>query len=86
MSGYHLREIKRGEFGEVSKITEEYDEFIESLEQKNPVMALVELSDLIGAIEGYTLRHHKITLDDLLALKNATKRAFESGHRTAKRC
>ena len=65
MPGYHLREIKRGVFGEVSKITEEYEEFLESLEQKNPVMALVELSEL--------------------ALKDATKRAFESGHRTAKR-
>lgn len=86
MPGYHLRDIKRGEFGEASKIAEEYDEFLESLEQNNPIMALVELSDLIGAIEGYALRHHKITLDDLLALKNATKRAFESGHRTAKRC
>ena len=85
MPGYHLREIKRGEFGEVSKITEEYDEFIESLEQKNPVMALVELSDLIGAIEGYAKRHHNISLEDLLALKNATERAFKSGHRCAKR-
>ena len=85
MPGYHLREIKRGEFGEVSKITEEYEEFIESLEQKNPIMALVELSDLIGAIEGYALRYHNISLEEILALKDATKRAFESGHRCAKR-
>ncbi len=85
MPGYHLREIKRGEFGEVSKITEEYEEFLESLEQKNPIMALVELSDLIGAIEGYAKRHHNITLEEILALKDATKRAFESGHRCAKR-
>jgi hypothetical protein len=85
MPGYHLRDIKRGQFGEASKITEEYDEFIESLEQKNPIMALVELSDLIGAIEGYASRHFNITLDDLIALKSATDRAFKSGHRTAKR-
>ena len=85
MAGYHLRDIPRGEFGEVSKIREEFEEFLESLEQNNPIMALVELSDMIGAIEGYAEKHHKITLDDILALKNATQRAFKSGCRTPKR-
>jgi hypothetical protein len=85
MAGYHLRDIKRGVFGEASKITEEHEEFIESLEQKNPIMALVELSDLIGAIEGYAIKHHNVTLEDLLVLKDATKRAFNDGVRIAKR-
>lgn len=84
MAGYHLREIKRGVFGEASKITEEHDEFIESLEQGNPVMALVELCDLIGAIEAYASRHHKISLESLLAMKNATQRAFTNGSRCTK--
>jgi len=78
MAGYHLREIKRGVFGEASKITEEHEEFLEALEQKNPLMALIELSDLIGAIEEYVQRHHNMTLDDLLTMKDATKRAFQS--------
>ena len=85
MAGYHLRDIPRGTFGEVSKITEEYEEFLESLEQKNPIMAMVELSDIIGAIEGYAEKHFKISLDDILALKNATQRAFKSGCRSPKR-
>ena len=85
MAGYHLRDIARGEFGEVSKIREEFEEFIESLEQNNPIMALVELSDMIGAIEGYAEKHHNITLADILALKTATHRAFKSGSRTPKR-
>jgi hypothetical protein len=85
MAGYHLRDIPRGVFGEVSKITEEYEEFLESLEQKNPIMAMVELSDMIGAIEGYAEKHFKISLDDILALKNATQRAFKSGCRSPKR-
>lgn len=84
MAGYHLREIKRGVFGEASKITEEHDEFIESLEQGNPVMALVELCDLIGAIEAYALRHHNISLESLLSMKNATQRAFTNGSRYSK--
>lgn len=84
MAGYHVREIKRVVFGEVSKITEEHEEFLESLEQKNPIMALVELSDLIGAIEGYVGKHHKLTLEDLLAMKDATKRAFTNGSRSTR--
>lgn len=84
MAGYHLREIKRGVFGEASKITEEHEEFLESLEQKNPIMALVELSDLLGAIEEYVHRHHKMTLQDLLVMKDATKRAFTNGSRSQK--
>lgn len=81
MAGYHLRDIKRGVYGEASKITEEHEEFVESLEQKNPIMALVELSDLIGAIEAYSKKHYNITLDDLLVLKEATRRAFANGSR-----
>lgn len=84
MAGYHLREIKRGIFGEASKITEEHEEFLESLEQKNPIMALVELSDMIGAIEAYVEQHHKITLDELINMKNATQRAFRLGTRSIK--
>ncbi len=44
-------------------------------------MLLVELADLIGAIEGYCTKHN-ITLDDLITMKEATKRAFSDGTRT----
>lgn len=81
---YHLREIKKGVYGEASKITEEHEEFVEALEQKNPVMALIELSDLIGAIEAYAYKNHRVTLDQLIVMKNATERAFTSGHRNSK--
>lgn len=81
MAGYHLREIERGVFGDVSKIKEEFEEFLESLEQENKIMALVELSDLLGAIEGYTSKNFNLTLTDLLTMKNATQRAFVSGAR-----
>lgn len=85
MAGYHLRDIAKGTLGDVSKIKEEYEEFLESLEQKNPIMALVELSDMIGAIEAYAEKHHKITLKDIITLKEATQRAFKSGSRTSPR-
>lgn len=78
--GYHNKEIPRGKFGEFSKIREEFIEAEDAFEQGNKVMLLVELSDLIGAIEGYC-SNHNITLNDLLKMKDATKKAFNDGTR-----
>ena len=79
--GYHIRKIPKGVLGQPSKITEEYLEFIDSIEQDNIIMALCELSDLIGAIESYTEKNYNLSITDLLTMKNATKRAFETGRR-----
>ena len=80
--GYHLRAIPRGVYGEPSKIAEEFAEFEEALEQGNPLMALQELSDLLGAIKGWLAKAHpSISLQDLLTMQQATERAFQSGHR-----
>lgn len=83
--GYHVTPIARGTFGEPSKITEEMEEFLDALSQGNPIMALVELSDLLGAVEGYLVRYFPNTsLNDLIVMKDATKRAFVNGHRTTR--
>lgn len=81
--GYHLRKIEKGVYGEPSKIREEFEEFEEALEQGNHIMALVELSDLLGAIEAYTDKHHHIRLRELIVMKEATNRAFSDGSRTS---
>lgn len=78
--GYHIKEIERGEFGKFSKIKEEFIEAEDAFEQGNKIMLLVELADLIGAIEGYC-DNHNITLKDLIKMKEATKRAFTDGTR-----
>lgn len=81
--GYHLKPIPKGSYGEASKITEENLEFLDALKQKNPVMALVELSDQIGAIAGWLENNHpSISFDDLIVMNEATKRAFQNGHRS----
>jgi rubrerythrin len=80
--GYHTKKIQKGEFGHASKIREEYEEFIDAYEQSNPVMELVELSDLIGAIEAYVLSHYDIELVDLIKMKEATQSAFQDGTRS----
>lgn len=82
--GYHLTDIPRGKFGEPSKITEEYLEFIDALEQNCEIMALFELTDLIGAIEGYVKTKHNMELSQLLKMKDITKRVFESGYRQSR--
>ena len=59
MAGYHIREIKKGIVGEFSKVAEEFLEFEDAVEQSSVVMALVELSDLVGAIEAFFAKREK---------------------------
>lgn len=83
--GYHIAKIARGVYGEDSKIYEEVDEFADALDQGVAIMALLELSDLLGAIKGWLAKHHpSITIDDLLAMSAVTDRAFETGARKPK--
>lgn len=82
MPGYHIKEIPQGVFGNPSKIKEEVEEFFDAVDQGNPVMALTELSDLLGAIEGWLVKNHpSVTLNDILKMKDATDRAFAHGVR-----
>lgn len=79
--GYHTRHIEKGVLGESSKIFEEYEEFCDALEQKNDIMALLELSDMIGAIEAYAEKKHNVSLKSVLRMMKATKKAFKDGTR-----
>ena len=78
--GYHKIKIKKGELGKFSKIKEEFLEAEDAHEQDNKVMLLLELSDLLGAIEKYASTYN-ISLDDLIKMKNATESAFQDGTR-----
>ncbi len=83
--GYHVGLIHPGTFGKPSKIMEEANEFQDAINQGCHVMALVELSDLVGAIEGYLAKKHpSIKLDDLIVMSRITQRAFTNGHRIPK--
>lgn len=84
-TGYHELDIPQGEYGELSKVAEEFFEALDAEEQENPVMVLLELSDMVGAIDGYLERYHpSITLDDLIVMADATHDAFASGRRVSK--
>ena len=80
--GYHLREIDKGVLGEASKVREEVEEFLDAVDQGVSIMALVELSDLMGAVKAYLDRHHPgMELSDLIAMSDVTARAFKNGRR-----
>lgn len=79
--GYHLTEIPKGKLGTRSKIQEEYLEWVDSCKQGCKVMELVELSDLLGAIEHYTKNNYNISLTDLVKMNNITQRVFKNGRR-----
>ena len=81
--GYHLTPITKGKIGELSKIEEEVAELRDAHEQNAVIMELVELSDLVGAIQLYLERRHpSITFNDLRTMAAITRRAFENGHRS----
>lgn len=79
--GYHLNPIPKGNLGHFSKIEEEYSEFRDAVIQSNPVLELVELTDLIGAIESYTKLKYNINLEQLIKMTRCTQSAFKEGHR-----
>lgn len=81
-NGYHVTNIKKGVLGSSSKIQEELDELIDAENQKNKILALNELSDIIGAIDAYLSQNFsEISLNDLIKMSNSTKSAFSSGDR-----
>jgi hypothetical protein len=81
--GYHISEIPKGILGESSKILEEVLELIDAEKQECKLMALWELSDLVGAIRAYLAAHApNITLHDLQVASAITQRAFENGKRS----
>lgn len=80
--GYHTTEIQKGDIGESSKILEEVLELLDAEKQGAKLMALLECADIIGAIEEYILKHHSnYSLEDLIKMKDITKRAFQNGQR-----
>lgn len=82
MAGYHNREIKRGEIGDVSKIREELEELEDAIEQGVRVMQLCELSDIVRAIQLNLEKHHPgYTIHDLIQMADVTARAFADGTR-----
>lgn len=83
MGGYHITNIEKQEYGSMEKIREEFEELLDADLQGCRVMQLVELSDIVGAVEGVLeSRFPGFTIHDLLIMSNITKRAFRTGGRS----
>lgn len=79
--GYHQSQIIKGVLGEYSKIREEFDELTDAINQNDSVLAICELTDLIGAIEAYSYPKYNLTIEDLVKFSRKTKEAFKEGKR-----
>jgi hypothetical protein len=80
LPGYHDGIIPKGVLGQFSKIIEEMEEAKDAHLSQNPIMELVELSDLYGAIESY-IQRLGLSMIDLQRMSDTTKRAFANGRR-----
>lgn len=81
MGGYHTKEIKKEKYGTIFKIEEEWNELKDAHLQDDKILELCELSDIVGAIEGYVTEKYNMSLEDLIKFSNKTKEAFRSGKR-----
>lgn len=79
--GYHKREIKKGTLGTPSKIREELEELEDALDQGISIMAMLELSDLYGALEAVAMDYFGLGMEDIKVMSDATKSAFKDGTR-----
>ena len=79
--GYHTKEIEKGVLGEFSKIKEEFEELMDAENQKCKILSICELTDLVGAIEEYTLNKFTLSLNDLKQFSDMTKSAFKENKR-----
>ncbi len=78
--GYHKREIEKGEYGQFSKILEEFLELEDAYLQNDKILQICEFTDLIGAIEEY-IKKFNLTIKDLKDFSDKTKEAFKQGDR-----
>jgi hypothetical protein len=60
---WHQTKTAKGIFGELSKVIEQYAELVDTVAQAQPVMTLIEPSDLIGAIDGVLARRGRSVLE-----------------------
>jgi hypothetical protein len=77
--GYHTQFIERGEYGQFSKIREEFEELKDAWEtQENKVLAICELCDLYGAIEAFAQESLNMSMDDIIQFSDLTKEVYST--------
>lgn len=78
--GYHKTEIEKGTIGHFSKIKEEFQEAEDAFNQNDEILIIVEMADMVGAIEEY-IKRWNLDLTSLKKFSDKTKSAFKDGTR-----
>lgn len=82
MAGYHQNFIMKFPHGNVHKLKEEVDEFLDAYASGNSIMAMQELSDVYLILRTIA-REYGIDVDDLAKMADVTEKVFEYGGRTS---
>jgi hypothetical protein len=77
---FRLETDDSGGYHNVKIPKEEFLELWDAHSQRNPVMMICEMCDIIGAIEALAGKYN-LTLEDLVQMMRATQRAFKNGRR-----
>lgn len=85
MAKWHEKKIKKGIFGELSKIEEELEEAKDAEDQNLDVMLLIELSDIVGAVEGVSMKKFNMPIEQLLAFARKRSEIIISEQKTKKK-
>jgi hypothetical protein len=80
---YHQRKIQKGQYGTISKLKEEIEEYEDAVEQNCVIMAQLELSDIFGALQALAEKYD-LTMSDLKVMSDITKSSFRDGTRITK--
>jgi phosphoribosyl-ATP pyrophosphohydrolase len=80
---FHVDEIEKGVYGELSKIKEELEEAYDAEKQGIRLMLLIELSDIIGAVKGVADKHG-VSLDDLIKFAEVRSRVAKEEEASAR--
>lgn len=77
---YHKLKIHKHDIKSPFKLQEEFFEYLDAVANKNPIMAVQELSDLYGCLEN-EISKYGMNIEDLKKMSELTKSVFKSGLR-----
>jgi hypothetical protein len=77
--GYHTQFIPKGEYGEFSKVEEEFEELKDAwLNRESSVLSVCELSDLYGAMEAFAEITLHMPMSEVIKFSELTKEVYQN--------
>lgn len=77
--GYHTKFISKGEYGQFSKVEEEFEELKDAwLNRESSVLSVCELSDLYGAMEAFAEKTLHMPMSEVIKFSELTKEVYQN--------